>query len=235
MERYGWVWVFVGDLPAAERPPIPVLPEVDSPEWRAIYGEFSWNAGWGRVIENGLDIAHAAFVHHDSFGNAEQPVVEHYAVHHEDWGAWAKTCMTPGGRARRRARRGTPPSVQMTLGFELPHLTRLELDFGGNRVILMSANVPIDETRTRTLYLQLRNSFTTPWVDKGAHRRVRRIFEDDRPVVEASRPQRLPALDREVSVPADRLGIAFRRRLQDLYARGWALDSPEDDPPAEAP
>jgi nitrite reductase/ring-hydroxylating ferredoxin subunit len=30
-ERYGWVWVFLGDLPEAERPPIPELPDVRQP------------------------------------------------------------------------------------------------------------------------------------------------------------------------------------------------------------
>ena len=31
-EKYGWVWVFLGDLPESERPPIPdLLPEFDGP------------------------------------------------------------------------------------------------------------------------------------------------------------------------------------------------------------
>ena len=30
-ERYGLVWIFLGDLPANERPPIPEFPEFDDP------------------------------------------------------------------------------------------------------------------------------------------------------------------------------------------------------------
>ena len=74
-ERYGWVWVFVGDLAEEERPPLPPLPEYGDPDWRALHGEFLWNAHYTRVVENGMDFAHAPFVHARSFGNPDKPVV----------------------------------------------------------------------------------------------------------------------------------------------------------------
>ena len=59
-EHYGWVWVFLGDLPAEQRPPIPEFPEYhDTANWRCIRGEWDWDADQARVIENGLDFAHA--------------------------------------------------------------------------------------------------------------------------------------------------------------------------------
>ena len=54
-----FVWVFLGDLPESERPPIPALPEFDDPGFRPLWGEFVWNAHYSRVVENGLDISHA--------------------------------------------------------------------------------------------------------------------------------------------------------------------------------
>ena len=34
-EKYGWVWVFLGDLPEAERAPLPDFPEYDDhANWR---------------------------------------------------------------------------------------------------------------------------------------------------------------------------------------------------------
>ena len=69
-ERYGLVWVFLGDLPEAERYPIPPLPEYGDPAWRMITTETHWKAEAARVVENGIDIAHASYVH-PSFGKPE--------------------------------------------------------------------------------------------------------------------------------------------------------------------
>ena len=62
-ERYGLVWLFVGDLPVEQRPPIPPLPEFEDPNWRSITGEYTWKAHYTRVVESGLDSSHAPFVH----------------------------------------------------------------------------------------------------------------------------------------------------------------------------
>ena len=64
-EKYGWVWVFLGDLPEEERPPIPdLLPEFDDPEhWRLIPYRAEATVNWQRFEENSLDTAHINFVH----------------------------------------------------------------------------------------------------------------------------------------------------------------------------
>lgn len=40
-EQGGFVYLFFGDkaLPAEERSPIPWCPELDMPDWKAVYGE----------------------------------------------------------------------------------------------------------------------------------------------------------------------------------------------------
>ena len=55
---------------------IDVLDEVaiaQTEGFRAITGEFAWKANYERVLENGVDIAHAPFVHAGSFGNPDSP------------------------------------------------------------------------------------------------------------------------------------------------------------------
>ena len=87
VERYGYVFVFLGDLPEDERPPIPELPVPDDVPHaqaegnRIITGQFTWNANYERVIENGVDAAHAPFVHSTSFGNPDKPVIEDFELH----------------------------------------------------------------------------------------------------------------------------------------------------------
>jgi len=56
-ERWGWIWVFLGDLPEAERPPLPdFFPEYESPdgEWRFLRGKVRFECNWVRAIENGV-------------------------------------------------------------------------------------------------------------------------------------------------------------------------------------
>jgi phenylpropionate dioxygenase-like ring-hydroxylating dioxygenase large terminal subunit len=84
VERYGYVFVFLGDLPEAERPPMPVLPLLEptkdarATDNRIITGQFEWEANYERVLENGVDAAHAPFVHSTSFGNPDKPEIEDF-------------------------------------------------------------------------------------------------------------------------------------------------------------
>ncbi|MFP3741296.1 aromatic ring-hydroxylating dioxygenase subunit alpha, partial [Burkholderia sp. SIMBA_019] len=42
VERHGWIWAFLGDLPEAERPPLPPLAWADDANVRVIHGTFDW-------------------------------------------------------------------------------------------------------------------------------------------------------------------------------------------------
>ena len=67
-ERWDMIWVFFGDLPEAERPPLPdFFPEYEQNkgEWRFIRDTFVMDCNWVRAIENGVDATHASFVHTD--------------------------------------------------------------------------------------------------------------------------------------------------------------------------
>lgn len=43
-ERYGLVWTFLGDLPEAERPPLPLLNDFATPGLCALRGDYGWQA-----------------------------------------------------------------------------------------------------------------------------------------------------------------------------------------------
>ncbi|MFM8531414.1 MAG: Rieske 2Fe-2S domain-containing protein [Ilumatobacteraceae bacterium] len=56
VERYGFVFVFLGDLAESERPPSPELPVMENAREaraagnRVVQGEFHWKANYERVI-----------------------------------------------------------------------------------------------------------------------------------------------------------------------------------------
>ncbi|HNN93202.1 MAG TPA: aromatic ring-hydroxylating dioxygenase subunit alpha [Pseudomonadota bacterium] len=229
VERYGFVWVFLGDLPENERPPIPALPEFDDSSFRPLWGEFMWNAHYSRVVENGLDISHTPFVHQASFGNREQPQIPEYEVQHGDWSAAGSVVLTaPRPRGLwgliQKKRRN---EVRASVAVYMPHITRLDLQLGnGWRTIVYDANVPVDDGTTRTLWLQLRNFFRAGWADGDATRRMLQIFEEDAPIVEAQQPPRLPyELGAELHVKSDALAVAYRKLRKRAFDAGWGIDT----------
>ena len=71
-ERYGYAFVFLGDLPECRAPAdarprrVRTGPGRPGQDYRTITGEFQWKANYERVLENGVDVAHAPFVHSTS-------------------------------------------------------------------------------------------------------------------------------------------------------------------------
>jgi phenylpropionate dioxygenase-like ring-hydroxylating dioxygenase large terminal subunit len=227
-ERYGWIWVFLGDLPEAERPPIPPLPEFGLPGWRAIYGQFLWNAHYSRVVENGVDIAHAPFVHKNSFGNKDNPVVPEHEITTDDHSiSTSLTLKAPAPKGLWKFMRKKRAEVAVSVGIYMSSVTRLDLRFGdrGWRTIVFDSNIPIDENTTLTRYIQLRNFFTGSWADGDAHKRMAQIFLEDQPTVESQVPRIIPyEIGAELSMKSDGMAVAYRRLRKKYIDMGWCID-----------
>jgi phenylpropionate dioxygenase-like ring-hydroxylating dioxygenase large terminal subunit len=229
-ERYGLVWVFLGDLPEAERPPIPVFEEFEDPEFYPLWGIFDWKANYERVIENGIDIAHAPWVHKNTFGNVERPTVDDYEVEAQEWGFKARIPLASPRRNIFGKQTGTKV-VHTAVGVHLPHVTTLDLDLpNGFKMRLFDANLPVDEHHTRTFWIMLRNFFPYRWADPMSRRSVTKIFLEDQPFVEAQRPELGPdELSAELHVKADAAQLAYRKLRQEAIDRGLML-KPRRDP-----
>jgi nitrite reductase/ring-hydroxylating ferredoxin subunit len=232
-ERYGLVWIFLGDLPAAERPPIPSFPAFDDPEYYPLWGIFDWKANYERVIENGIDIAHAPWVHKKTFGNVKSPQVEDYEVSPSEWGFKAAMTLVSPRRDLFGRERGTKV-VQTCVGVQLPHVTTLDLDLPrGMKMRLFDANLPVDAENTRTFWILARNFFPYRWADPISRKQVVRIFLEDQPYVEAQRPERVPEeLSSELHVKADAAQLAYRKLRTSLVDKGLML---EDQAPPQKP
>lgn len=230
VDRHGWIWAFLGDLPEAERPPLPDLSGMDDPSLYRLTGEFKWRAHYTRVMENAVDFAHAPFVHGSVFGDPERPEVAEFEVQQHEWSAFAtadvKASASKGLWRRMFGKQTEAPLISTTNGFWLPNITLLHVRLPLGDMFLYDANVPVDEHTTITKWVQLRSFFKGRWADRDARRRVERIFLQDQRTVEAQRPELLPYdLSDELHVKADGSQVAYRRMRRNLLERGWGIDT----------
>ena len=230
VDKYNWVWAFLGDLPEEERVPIPELPHFDNPELRRTHGIYEWDVHYARALENGIDFAHGAWVHGGSFGNRDEPEIEDYEVNYlNELSASATIFLKPkpakGLWRRLYASQEEQPPVRVTNTWWMPNVTFLEvkLPFGFQR--LFNAHVPVHENKTITKWQLLRDFFTWKWADRDAERRVIKIFDEDNPMVVAQRPELLPYdLAAELHVKSDAIQVAFRKTRNKYLDMGYGID-----------
>ncbi len=78
VERYHWVWIWMGDPALADPAKITDFHWLDDPNWGAKASYLHVEANWQLVVDNLLDLTHLAFVHETTIGN--MALVEHAAV-----------------------------------------------------------------------------------------------------------------------------------------------------------
>ena len=246
VEKYDLVWVFLGDLPEAERPPIPEWPEFDDPSFHRVYGEFpNWPANYERILENGTDVAHAPFVHGGVFGNPERPEVPENVIETTPWSASTEISLParkPTGlwsfvsKGSRKLSERPPVTVRTT--WWLPNLIKLDVRLPMGRLIIYDTNIPVSDTETNVKWIAMRNFFPQKIFDRDTRRRVNGIFKEDAAIVNSQRPELLPFdLSSELHVKSDGMAVAYRRRRQELIEMGWGIEADKiigDGPRTEA-
>ena len=230
-ERYGMIWAFLGDAPEEERFPLPEFPEYDDPNWKRLTDNWNWQADAARVVENGIDIAHASFVH-PSFGMEATAQENHIvSIEKNEYRGRSENIQYPpkfkGNWLRRRMRKDRQPTVTMPAWHLNGLLAYIRIDINPKMSIIMfDCNTPVDEHRTRTFATQLRNFFKADFFDKGSRKRLLKIFAEDTAIVERIAPNYLPDnLANELSVKDDKFMSSFRaarRRL--IEEKGWQID-----------
>jgi phenylpropionate dioxygenase-like ring-hydroxylating dioxygenase large terminal subunit len=227
-EKYGWIWVFLGDLAEADRPPLPDFPEYDDhANWRTVRGEWLWKADYARIVENGLDFAHAPFVH-PSFGNRDTAEIHDFELDQDEWSARAKvTYIPPLPKGVWRFVRKEKTPVQAQPGYHVSGSTmRLDVWLTASwRMVIFDVNTPIDEHTTLTRWIMARTFFRQKMFDRDSINRTLKIFEQDTKIVEEICPETVPTdLRDELTVKSDGLMNAFRMKRRELIERGWQLD-----------
>jgi phenylpropionate dioxygenase-like ring-hydroxylating dioxygenase large terminal subunit len=244
VERYGFIWAFLGDIPAEDRPPIPELDGLDfttsakAEGYRAVFGDFTWNANYDRVLENAVDIAHTPFVHSGSFGNADEPVIEDFELEEiREGDSLSSVTATvkldppaPSGIWKYLRKNAERPRVETTTGFYPPNMSMLIVRLPLGEIRIFTAAVPIDESTTVSKFCMMRTFFTGGWADKDSIKRTNKIFLEDQPTVEGQRPELLPFdLAAELHVKSDSIQLAYRRWRQEQINAGLGIETPTDE------
>jgi phenylpropionate dioxygenase-like ring-hydroxylating dioxygenase large terminal subunit len=78
VERYHWLWIWMGDPALADPASITDFHWLDDAEWGAKSSYLYVKANWQLIVDNLLDLTHLAFVHESTIGNAA--LAEHATV-----------------------------------------------------------------------------------------------------------------------------------------------------------
>ena len=71
VERYRYVWVWLGDMTLADPDLIPDMSQMDSPEWAGDGLTIHAQCNYQLVLDNLMDLTHEEFVHGSSIGQEE--------------------------------------------------------------------------------------------------------------------------------------------------------------------
>ena len=237
-ERYGLVFAFLGDLPDAERPPLPEIPEWGQEGWRCINLEYSWEAAWERSIEAALDPAHAEFVHSGmKFAGADEEYQIPSDLDHikEEWGtilhAELKTIALPEraelGNADISSIKPQAMETKVSSRFLGPNHTVTRIQFSEtDHVCQYMWETPVDEFNVAKHLVSVRSIMISPDYDESINKRNLFVAEEDRVIVEDVDPMIFPESNtKEVFVPADTQLGEYRKYIKQWQARGWRIDS----------
>lgn len=217
-ERHGLVWVRLAG-PEAGEPAIIAFPEWDDPAFQPILCPAIDIAGSaGRQVEGFLDVAHFAWVHHETFADRDDAGVPPYQVCRTGTGLHAEYVSTVANVPKGMPDTAPPGFLwRRVFDAHLPFSARLVIHFpGSDRLAILNAACPVSARRTR-LFVPLARNFGRDQPVEAVHAFNRRVFEEDRAMVEAQRPEDLPLdLSAELHIRADRSSVAYRQGLRAL-------------------
>jgi phenylpropionate dioxygenase-like ring-hydroxylating dioxygenase large terminal subunit len=195
-ERHGLVWVCLGE-PVADIPPFPA--EFDDPEWdfETLSNEGFIQANAARYVENLLDFSHFAWLHPGILGDRDHPQTQDIEIRHYDDGFEFDFSGFGEVRADKPADAEEETPVWTRKKVVLPFAIYISTGVDPERHGIIACPLdfwvccPLSTKETKFYrFASWRKSNGEPsdWDRQEGYV----IFEQDRPVVEAQRPEELP-------------------------------------------
>jgi phenylpropionate dioxygenase-like ring-hydroxylating dioxygenase large terminal subunit len=218
-EKYGLLWVCLGE-PANDIPP---FPEWDAGTYaKAVCGPFPHiRANGPRLIENFLDAAHFPFVHEGVLGDPAHADMPDYEARITEHGVESDPIYVyqpdPYG--------GSSGKVSYTYHAYRPltaHFTKRMPQATNGLILTITPHDELDSTAWFIVATTARSDDAALKIEYTP--RIAAIFEEDRAIVEAQRPELLPLdLQAELHLKSDRVALAYRTWLKQLGARFGAV------------
>jgi phenylpropionate dioxygenase-like ring-hydroxylating dioxygenase large terminal subunit len=232
-ERYGFAWVFLGDLPEAHRPELPeLLPEYgDDQNWRMIRTQRDWNVNWARLKENLADSSHLYLVH--TFGKHLPAEIDVWPVEETEWGVRIPQVYRVTPTEQSKTAVNTPQSKtkrqQSEVLIEISVIGMIQknsqLMSSGYDQIIWNALTPVDATHTRHFNLHFRNFQMRPEDDEAMIKTIQWGLEEDANVIEHVQPPLTPESQlNELFVETDGPEKAYRDKAKKLGRQLGCID-----------
>ncbi|WP_054130390.1 aromatic ring-hydroxylating dioxygenase subunit alpha [Novosphingobium sp. AAP1] len=231
VERYGFVWIWTGEVEKADPNLIPAdLAYLSDPAWHTVWGYKSVNGNYMQLKENVLDLTHFAFLHKNSLqvsGWDRAPEVEmgdgrvgYVQVH--DMEPLAPVYAVPAGKPIGKLANRTTLGTQLSPG---AHHAEVAIhdpapEDGGLAhfsLRMVHLTTPVSIARSH-YYWAMARDHGEPFDVEATRGMADIVFGEDIAMVEATQQMARCAIDHdqavEFSVSADQAAIQGRRLVQ---------------------
>lgn len=240
-ERYGLVWIWMGEPDKADPAAIMQVEHWGDPAWGVNRGDaMTVRCNYQYLTDNLLDPSHVSWVHRTSFGNAamigepletrvneDGVVVSRWMRNVEVAPFYAKFVKFTGNCDRKQHYEVRVPSHALIKAIFAPAGTGTDTEPFHPDVFLMDSYnflTPIDESTTRYYWFQMRNfSPDDEAVSRQFAEDVRHAFSEDRVVLEAVHAG-MAKNPSKMNLPLDAGPLRFRQKVQALIAAEQAAD-----------
>lgn len=243
VEKYGLIWVCLGDDPDAASP-IFDMPEWGNDQFRFTSNAEIWNADYHTSKFTNLDYVHLPVVHGILFQGNENPTQapEHHiiATDHGFQSVMRVDAAPSAGVWSEMRARGT--KVESIMRYFIPGFTlRGQVEIGGigsgEFNIFYEFTTPIDEHRTMMRHYFLRNYRMEEGFDTEHTRRNLQNIHQDKALAESQRPQVAatgPNPNGIYTHDEDKIMLTYWRLMENLRNKGWQIDRAKLVDPAHA-
>lgn len=242
-ERYGLVWIWMGNPALADASEIFEIPEFDNPDWGMNKGKaLSIDCNYLYVTDNLLDPTHVAWVHQSSFGQAatkdtplrikkqdEGVTVWRWMMDVEPAPFYKKVVEFEGNCDRLQHYEVRYPSHALVKAVFTPAGTGgVDGQLHEKTFIMDSYNfmTPETEDSTRYYWFQLRNIRPNDEaLSKMMSEDVRHAFEEDREVLNEVQKGMSAKKTPHIDLSIDGGQLRYRRQLEAMIAQERSVDA----------